>query len=470
MKKIKIVFVFLFLSQIMWAQDINYAPESYSCYYRLNNYSGTRAILYALRGNQTIALDTSRVQLNAVMFSHIERYPAGMYRIAFNDTLYTEVIFNNEDVVLEADANNVLYTMKVKRSEENTLLFNYWIYAMGVRDSINHVRFQRDKLVATGKMTKKQKQGFEKRIDVLNSRLATYIEDEAQSHPTLFAPVVLRSYLIPSYRHYLINPENEEYPSERLFYLYHFFDNIDFSDARLLNTRIIYTAISDYMSTFAKPPKTAVYRDIVDRVMNLSNTNEAVYQYSLNLFIQAFENTIWEDVFVYIIEEYYFNSYVYNSSQGAYYKKKIEAIKSLKPGKKMPNVVLKDTSGIEVSLYSVKAKVKMVLIYSSDCPHCHEAMPGIMEVYELYHQEGFEIYAIAIDDSMSMWKNEIKKNGYPWVSVSDLKGLSSPIIDKYNVWMTPMMFMLDENNIIMNKPHGMEDIHATILQLLKMKR
>jgi hypothetical protein len=32
------------------------------------------------------------------------------------------------------------------------------------------------------------------------------------------------------------------------------------------------------------------------------------------------------------------------------------------------------------------------------------------------------------------------------------------------------MFMLDENNIIMNKPHGMEDIHATILQLLKMKR
>ncbi|MCK5857108.1 MAG: redoxin domain-containing protein [Bacteroidales bacterium] len=473
MKKLKLIIVFLFLSQIIWAQEgtkNSYAPMSYMCYYKLNNYSGTKAVLYAMRGSQSIALDTARVQLNAFVFLNIERYPAGMYRIAFDDSIYTEVIFNKEDVVLEADADNVLYTMKVKKSEENKVLFNYWLYAISIRDSITHVRFQRERLTNAGQITNKQKRAFENQIDVLNSRLSNYIEEKAHKNPELFVPVVLRSYLIPSYREYLMDPDNEPYPTERLFYLYHFFDNIDFNDARLLNTRIIYTAISDYMSTFAKPAKTVVYKDIIDRVMNLSKGNEAVYQYSLNLFIQAFENTLWESVFVYLIEEYYLNSYAYNPDQGAYYKKKIETIKQLKPGKKMPNITLRDTSNHEVSLYSVKSKVKMVLIYSSDCSHCKEVMPDILEIYEAYHSSGFEIYAIAIDDSINIWKHEINMYEYPWVSVSDLKGLSSPVIDKYNVWMTPMMFMLNEDNIIMNKPRGMEDIHATILQLLKMKK
>ena len=470
MKKIKLIILFLFLSQITWAQKDNPVTVSKVCYYRLTNFSGSRAILYALKGNQTIALDTARVQLNAFVFSNIERYPVGMYRIVFSDSLFTEVIFNKEDVVLEADAQNVLFSMKVKRSVENKLLFDYWKYAMKVRDSVVHVRYQREKLTNLGQLTNKKKRAFEDRIDVLNRHLHDYIEDKAEKNPDLFAPVVLRSYLIPSYREYLREDGNEPYPTERLFYFYHFFDNIDFGDARLLNTRIIYTAINDYMSTFAKPAKTVIYEDIIDRVMDLSKANEAVYQYSVNLFIEAYENSVWEDVFVYLIDKYYLNSYAYNPDQAAYYKKKIATIKALKPGKKMPNIILRDTSNKEVSLYNVKAKVKMVLFYSSDCSHCREAMPDILEIYEAYHRDGFEIYAVAIDDSLAMWKNEIKEFNYPWVSVSDLKGMMSPVIDKFNVWMTPTMYMLDENNIIMNKPHGMADIHATILQLLKMKQ
>jgi peroxiredoxin len=467
MKKLKVLFSLLVFSQLLFAQE--YAPVSHYCYYRLDNYAGSRAVLYAMRGSQLIPLDTARVQLNAFVFSNIERYPVGMYRIRFDDSLFTELIFNNEDVVIEADARSILTSMLVKRSEENRLLFNYWGYALKVRDSIASVGFQKDKMYKTGRYSAKQMEAFDLKIEQLNDNLYNYIEDKAVSYPDLFAPVVLRSYLIPSYKQYLKDKDNQAYPSEKLFYLYHFFDNIDFSDARLLNTRIIYTAISDYMTTFAKPAKTAVYRDIIDRVMGLAKSNEAVYQYCVNLFIQAFENSIWEEVFVYVIDNYYLNSYVYNPQQGEYYKKKVATIKSLRLGKKIPDVILPDTSRKDVSLYSVKAKAKMLLIYSSDCSHCKEMMPDLQEIYEAYHSAGFEIYAIAIDDSSDVWLGEIRKENYKWVSVSDLKGLISPVLDKYNVWMTPTMLMLDKNNIIVNKPRGVEDIHATLLQLLKMK-
>ncbi|RLD65743.1 MAG: hypothetical protein DRI84_06175 [Bacteroidetes bacterium] len=468
MKKLNLFFFTVLFSIVLSAQE--HTPVSHYFYYRLDNYSGSRAVLYAMRGSQTIPLDTARVQLNAFVFSNIERYPVGMYRIQFDDTLFTEVIFNNEDVVIEADARSILSTMVVKRSDENILLFNYWRYAIKVRDSIATVGFQKDKMYKTGRYSKQQMEAYDLKIDQLNDNLYNYIEDRAVQYPDLFVPVVLRSYLIPSYKRYLKDQDNEPYPSEKLYYLYHFFDNIDFSDARLLNTRIVYTAISDYMSTFAKPAKTSVYRDIIDRVMNLAKSNEAVYQYCMNLFIQAYENTIWEEVFVYIIDNYYLKSYSYNKYQADYYRKKVETIKSLRIGKKMPNVVLPDTSRNELSLYSVKTKAKMLLIYSSDCSHCREIMPDLQEIYEAYHSSGFEIYAIAIDDSLNMWMGEIRKEKYEWISVSDLKGLLSPVLDEYNVWMTPMMFMLDKNNIIVNKPRGVEDIHATLLQLLKMKR
>jgi len=467
MKRLRVLFSLLVFSQLLFAQE--YASVSHYCYYRLDNYSGSRAVLYAMRGSRVIPLDTARVQLNAFVFSNIERYPVGMYRIKFDDSLFTELIFNNEDVVIEADARSIFTSMVVKRSEENRLLFNYWSYALKVRDSIASVGFQKDKMSKTGRYSATQMEAFDNKIDQLNENLYNYIEDKAVNYPDLFVPVVLRSYLIPSYKHYLKDKENEPYPSEKLFYLYHFFDNIDFSDARLLNTRIIYTAISDYMSTFAKPAKTAVYRDIIDRVMGMAKSNEAVYQYCVNLFIQAFENSIWEDVFVYVIDNYYLNSYVYNPQQGEYYKKKVATIKSLRLGNKIPNIVLPDTSRNDVSLYSVKAKAKMLLIYSSDCSHCKEMMPDLQEIYEAYHRDGFEIYAIAIDDSSDVWMSEIRKEKYNWVSVSDLKGLLSPVLDQYNVWMTPTMIMLDKNNIIVNKPRGVEDIHATLLQLLKMK-
>ena len=469
MKKLQIVTLILFISSLFAVKVVNSQSQSHYCYYRLDNYSGSRAILYALRGEQSIALDTARVQLNAFVFSNIEKYPAGMYRVSFDDTLFTELVFNNEDIVIEADARNVLTSMKVKKSVENMILFDYWNYAIKVRDTIMSVGYQKEKHYKSGNYSAQSIKAYDDKIEQLNDNLYEYIEDRATNFPDNFAPVVLRSYLIPSYQRYLKDKDHEPYPSEKLFYLYHFFDNIDFSDARLLNARIIHTAISDYMSTFASPAKTSIYVDIIDRVLNISKSNEAVYQYSLNLFIRAFENSIWEDVFVYLIDNYYLKSYVYNPTQGAYYANKVKVIKSLKVGKIMPNVVLKDTSNQDVSLYSIKAKAKLVLIYSSDCSHCKETMPDIQEIYEAYSSSGFEVYAIAIDDSASLWKSEIINDKYEWVSVSDLKGMQSPVLELYNIWMTPTMFMLDEKNMIVNKPRGEADIHATLLQLLKMK-
>lgn len=437
-------------------------------YYKLIGCKSNYALLYNIRGSQSVVLDTAyKQQSGGYAFTSIENYPAGMYAIQFNDSVYTEVILNREDVVLEANIDNILMTMNVKKSQENAILFSYWQYAIYVKDSVNKLTLKRQKLLQKNygienDITAKLKLNIYK----MNQKLYTYIKEQHSLYPKALAPVLLLSYQIPSYERYLSDKDNVPYASEKEFYIHHFFDNIDFSDARLLNSKVIYVSISDYMNNFGTPSSTANYNQIIDRVMTLAAANEEVYHFCLNLFIQNFDNTIWEDVFVHIVDKYYRNSYVQDPSVATYYFSKAEAIKRLKVGKKAPNIILPDTSGKMISLYDIKAKAKMLVFYSSDCPHCEEAMPELKKIYNQYKNSGVEVVAIAIDDDASTWKKYIRTDSLQWINLSDLKGMSSPIVSLYNIYMTPTIIILDKKNIIMQKPKGSADIHATLVQLI----
>ena len=462
MKKFLLLLIFFLSFFIQNSNASNYL------YYKLIGCESNYAVLFNIRGNESHAIDTAyKQQSGGFAFTNIEKYPAGMYVVQFNDSVYTELIFNGEDIVLEANIDNILMTMNVKKSQENLILFTYWQYAIYVKDSINKLSLKRQRLL-------QKNYGIENEVTAklnlkiyeMNEKLYTYIREQRTLYSEAFAPVLLLSYQIPSYQRYLSFEDNNPYPSEKEFYQYHFFDNVDFSDARLLNTKVIYVSISDYLNNFGTPASTSNYNRIIDLVMKLASENDEVYYYCMNLFIQNFDNTIWEDVFVHIIDKYYRNSYVPDPTVAMYYFNKAEAIKKLKPGKKAPNFTLQDTSGNNVSLYDIKAKAKILVFYSSDCPHCEEAMPELKNIYKQYKNSGVEVIAVAIDDDASVWKNHIRKDSLIWINLSDLKGMSSPIISQYNIWMTPTIFILDKKNIIMNKPKGSTDIHTTLVQLI----
>ncbi|OIP00648.1 MAG: hypothetical protein AUJ98_07365 [Bacteroidetes bacterium CG2_30_33_31] len=462
MIKNKILLFFLFFGTMCQAQT------SHFLYYKLNGCASKKAILYNVRGESSVGIDTAYLQQSGgFAFSNIEKYPAGMYVVSFNDSVYTEVILNDEDIVLEANIENILMTMEVRKSVENQILFGYWQYAIMIKDSVNKYNLTRQKILqATYGNENKQSLKLYEDINRLNDKLYDFIDEEKKLHPESFAPKLLLSYQIPSYRRYLAGNGNLPYDSEKEYYWNHFLDNVDFSDPRLLNSKVVYVTISDFITNFGGPATTKNYNNIISKVMALANSNEEVYQYCLNLFIKNFDNTIWEDVFVYLIDNYYTNSFNLNESIRKYYVNKSTIIKNLKPGKKAPSIILPDSAGNLVDLYNIKAKAKMIIFYSSDCPHCEEAMPDLKKIYNDYKNSGLEVIGVAIDDEASMWKNNIIKDSLTWISVSDLKGMSSPIVNSYNIWMTPTIYILDKKDIIMSKPKGPAEIQAALLQVL----
>lgn len=84
-------------------------------------------------------------------------------------------------------------------------------------------------------------------------------------------------------------------------------------------------------------------------------------------------------------------------------------------------------------------------------------VPNVKAIYEKYHDKGFEIFGVSLDETVGPWKAAIKKNDMNWHHVSSLKGWNCPAAKRYNVTGIPRMYIIDpEGKIIAQDLRGEE--------------
>jgi thiol-disulfide isomerase/thioredoxin len=434
---------------------------------RIHNTNINEAILYAIKGANSIPIDTAHKQMGHFVFNDIDKLEAGVYNVYLSDSIYLETIINNEDISLEADARDLLSTVVVHKSLENQILFGYWKYAFKVRERMVSLQLKRNIALrsSNNQMTEEIKM-IDQEIVKMNQSMEVFAFQQAYSYPKAFAPVLLKAYQIPSYKTY-VEQGNEPYPNEEMFYLYHFFDNIDFTDERLLNTKVIYVAINDYIKTFGKQATSEIYKDISDKVLVHTKVNPKVHRYAIELFIESFEASIFQSVFYHVVENHLLNSgEAFHEFEKETYRKKVEISKSLQIGKVLKDLKAKDMNGEKVSLHGMKADIKLLVFWNSGCEHCHELLPVIKSVSETYAEVGLKVMAFGIEDQRNSWVADIQKFELEKIThVTDFKGLLSPVIEDYNVWMTPLMYLLDKDNVIVAKPRNEAELYQALIEI-----
>lgn len=465
-KTLVLIILYILTINVLTAQDSLFLKL------RMNNFDGKEAILFAVKGGEYQAFDTVKGRNNQYIFNHIERFPTGVYRVRFNDTLFTELILNKENIDIETDADEVLRKMKVYQSLENKINFEYWNKAIEIRESMLRLYMEKDEILRTnqGQPNNKTKE-IDEKIAGLNDIIYDYVQQLSMQYPDLYVIKLLKAYQKPSYKRYLAQSGNQAYPDEMTFFYYHFFDYIDFSDARLLNSKVIFTAINDYLKSFVgKNPSTEIYNGLIDRVMQHAGQNPEVQKYVINLFIKSFEFSIWRDVFIHVIDDYYLKTIVDNPYLGVFYANKINKMKLVKIGKVMPAVIARDTMENLININSIPAKAKLIVFYSSDCDHCLETLPVLKVIADDYREDGLEVYGVALDDNKALWTSVLHTYKMKWNAVSDLLGMTSPFLENYDIWSTPRMYILDKDNIIRAIPNSESEIHAGLLEVIHIRK
>jgi len=163
-------------------------------------------------------------------------------------------------------------------------------------------------------------------------------------------------------------------------------------------------------------------------------------------YLDIEENLIfWETIYNNYTEEFKDNSYFKN------FESKLIKIKSISIGSVAPDIILNDTSGVPISLASLRGKYILLDFWAAWCRPCREENPNIIENYNKYKSYGFDVYQVSLDRSKEDWIRGIKQDKLPWVNVSDLKYYQSEAAELYNVDRIPSAFLLDPDGKIIAK-------------------
>ncbi|MFO7723323.1 MAG: redoxin domain-containing protein [Bacteroidales bacterium] len=459
MRYLFFVILILILDKTVYPQ-----AKGYDITYTLHGIKDTMAWLCQVYGNEVYAIDSCKISNETARFEQTnEDIPHGVYKILFNDTLFTDIIFTGEKVTLESRIPDIIGSMKVRESEENTLLFGYWQYYFRLQDTLDEViRRGRELYYASQGKPSKALDELEKRADQLEKQKIDYIIRMKYDHPGKFAPQLIWSFQKPDYRFYLING-GSPYPSERDYYQNHFFDRLDFSDPRMLYTEVLFVMINDYMKTFAPQPSTQVYIELTEEVLKRAQQNDEVYQYCIELFIRNFEVGVWEKVFVHVVENHYLRAPLSNPALKNAYASRVQAIRNTSIGEKVPEVCGTTPAGEMKCLSNEMGTRTLLLIWSFGCDHCESILPGLVNIQNEYKEKGFRIFAFTLSDNRDSLQAAIDRYGINWITVSDYKEFLSEVVDQFNVTVTPVMYLLDADGIITDKPTTIPVLYSNLV-------
>lgn len=129
------------------------------------------------------------------------------------------------------------------------------------------------------------------------------------------------------------------------------------------------------------------------------------------------------------------------------------------------DISLLDNQGNRRSLTDLKGKVVMLDFHVFGSNGSTKRIMEMRELYNKYHDRGFEIYQVAFDPDEHFWKTQTA--ALPWISVRDPQGLQSKNLASYNVTSIPTFFLIDRNNEVKKRDAQITDIDAEINALLK---
>ena len=122
---------------------------------------------------------------------------------------------------------------------------------------------------------------------------------------------------------------------------------------------------------------------------------------------------------------------------------------------------LPDVNGRQHPISEMKGQVTLLDFSNYESQESMRYVLFLRELYNKYHEQGFEIYQVSIDNNEHKWKQTV--GNLPWVCVRDANG---SVAQLYAVQQLPTFFIIDRNNEIVKRSDDITDLEAEIKALL----
>ena len=111
---------------------------------------------------------------------------------------------------------------------------------------------------------------------------------------------------------------------------------------------------------------------------------------------------------------------------------------------------LPDINGKMVSVASLKGKYVLVSFWSTTSEESMNQLPVLRSIYNDYHRKGLEIYQISLDPDLERWKNVVRYEEIPWISVREPDPENPVYARLMNITSLPSNLLYDPQGNIIN--------------------
>jgi len=466
MRKIVYLFAVLFIfNAIGFAQSKGYdikakikgLKQDEQCF--LGNYFGDKQYVQ----------DTAKIDSKGyVEFKKDEKVAGGIYFIVLPDRKYFEIIMDEQQIFsVETDTNDLINNMKVKGSSDNQMFYDYLKFIdakhkliMPLSDKIKELPEKSDEANAV-----------REKIKAINKDVENYKLDFIKKYPDKFlSKVFLASKEVEVPKAPLLANGKTDSLFTYNYYKTHYFDDVDFTDDRLLRTPIFHNKLNNYITNLVLQLPDSISKE-ADYLISKTKDNKEVFKY-LVWFITNYSersNIMGMDgAFVHMVETYYKTNKAFWITP-TQLQKIVDRSNKLKPlllGKIAPNVTVLDSIGKKHSLLDVKAKYTVLYIWSTDCGHCKKMTPILKDFYIANKSKDIEVFALCTETDLDKWKEKVLEYDASWINVWDPINMSN-FRDIYDVYSTPVVYLLDKDKKILAKRIDVTQLQEFIDKLIK---
>lgn len=416
-------------------------------------------------GDKQYVRDTIRLDQNGWgTFKGPDSLPGGIYLIILPNKTYFEILANEQKFTIETDTNDYVEHMKVTGSVENKLFNDHQKYIIEKSKETQQIRARLD----ANKDNKDSSAILKEKLTAADKEVKDYRMKIVADYPNTFMAKIIKT---------MAEPEVPEPPKDAngvitdssfqfRYFKSHFFDNVDFGDERLLRTPILQSKIKTYTQQLTVPLPDSLIQS-VDTIIIKARANKEVFKYCVATLANFYETSNimgYDKVFVHIAEKYYLTKEAF-WADSALQAKIHERVMKIKPnilGEPAYDLNMPDTAFKMHRLYDVKAKYTILVFWDPTCSHCKQEIPKLAQYYDSVKvSKSVEVFSVGIESDIELWKKFIRDNKLKWINVSDLYN-NTNFRNYYDIYSTPVIYLLDENKHIIAKRLDTEKVRDFI--------
>ena len=424
--------------------------------------AGTVRLVGILNDQQFLVDERNSDANGQVQFQKDEPYRQGIYfALLPNNANFQFMITEDQTFTMSTNINDLVGQMKVEGSLDNALFYDNIRYENAYQQQLAPLNEQRNTLDENSAAY----QQLEASREALIEKRRADLQEIFDAHPNSFFTTFKKAGQNPVLRKEL--PNDAQVTAYRM----EFWDGVDFSDDRLMNTPVIYNKMKRYFEELTPQQPDSIILS-VERLLERLPTFEQseYYKYIVNWVALKYEPTKTtlmdsEAVFVHMVQNHFtYDRAFWSDSTNTYaLQLRAEEMANSLIGQAGPNVKAPDENGNIRAIYDLKAPYIVVYMYNPDCEHCQEQTPVLVNLYRQWQQESpalVDVYAIALDTEADIWKNYMRKTGMQWTNVFDPSNRS--IYKTYFVNVTPEIYVLGPERKIIAKNLNVDQIEEVI--------